>query len=31
VRLRNEGRINDEVLRKIVHELDLSETRLALS
>ena len=31
VRLRNEGRINDEVLRKIQHELDLSETRLALS
>jgi monovalent cation/hydrogen antiporter len=31
VRLRNEGRISDEVLRKIEHELDLSETRLALS
>lgn len=31
VRLRNDGRINDEVLRKIEHELDLSETRLALS
>jgi CPA1 family monovalent cation:H+ antiporter len=31
VRLRNEGRINDEVLRKIEHELDLSESRLALS
>jgi monovalent cation/hydrogen antiporter len=31
VRLRNEGRINDEVLRKIEHELDLSETRIALS
>jgi CPA1 family monovalent cation:H+ antiporter len=31
VRLRNEGRINDEVLRKIEHELDLSETRLTLS
>ncbi len=31
VRLRNEGRINDEVLRKIEHELDLSETRLELS
>ncbi|MFZ0739582.1 MAG: Na+/H+ antiporter [Candidatus Acidiferrales bacterium] len=31
VRLRNEGRINDEVLRKLEHELDLSETRLALS
>ena len=31
VRLRNEGSINDEVLRKIEHELDLSETRLTLS
>lgn len=31
VRLRNEGRINDEVLRKIENELDLSETRMALS
>ena len=31
IRLRNEGRINDEVLRKIEHELDLSESRLALS
>jgi Na+/H+ antiporter len=31
IRLRNEGRINDEVLRKIEHELDLSETRLTLS
>lgn len=31
VRLRNDGRINDEVLRKIEHELDLSETRMALS
>jgi Na+/H+ antiporter len=31
LRLRNEGHINDEVLRKIQHELDLSETRLALS
>jgi CPA1 family monovalent cation:H+ antiporter len=31
VRLRNEGHINDEVLRKIEHELDLSETRLTLS
>jgi monovalent cation/hydrogen antiporter len=31
VRLRNEGRINDEVLRKIEHELDLSESRLVLS
>ena len=31
VRLRNEGRINDEVLRRIERELDLSETRMALS
>ena len=31
VRLRNEGRINDEVLRRIEHELDLSETRMTLS
>ena len=31
VRLRNDGRINDQVLRKIEHELDLSETRLTLS
>jgi Na+/H+ antiporter, bacterial form len=31
VELRNDGRINDEVLRKLEHELDLSETRLALS
>lgn len=31
VRLRNDGRINDEVLRKIERELDLSETRMALS
>jgi Na+/H+ antiporter len=31
VQLRNEGRINDEVFRKIEHELDLSETRLDLS
>jgi CPA1 family monovalent cation:H+ antiporter len=30
VKLRNEGRINDEVLRKVEHELDLSETRLSL-
>ncbi|MDP9337728.1 MAG: Na+/H+ antiporter [Acidobacteriota bacterium] len=29
VRLRDEGRINDEVLRQLEHELDLSETRLA--
>jgi CPA1 family monovalent cation:H+ antiporter len=31
LRLRNDGRINDEVLRKIEHELDLSETRMSLS
>ena len=30
VRLRNEGRINDEVLRKVERELDLVESRLAL-
>ncbi len=30
VKLRNEGRINDEVLRKVEHELDLTETRLSL-
>jgi monovalent cation/hydrogen antiporter len=30
LRLRNEGLINDEVLRKVEHELDLSETRLSL-
>ena len=29
VRLRNEGRINDEVLRRIEHELDLNEARFA--
>ncbi|HME11620.1 MAG TPA: Na+/H+ antiporter [Candidatus Acidoferrum sp.] len=29
LRLRNEGTINDEVLRRIEYELDLSETRLA--
>jgi CPA1 family monovalent cation:H+ antiporter len=28
--LRNEGRINDEVLRRIERELDLSEARLAV-
>jgi Na+/H+ antiporter len=27
VQLRNNGRINDEVLRQLLHELDLSETR----
>ena len=31
LRLRNEGHINDDVLRKIEHELDLSETRLSLN
>jgi monovalent cation/hydrogen antiporter len=30
IRLRNEGRINDEVLRKVEHELDLNEERLTL-
>lgn len=30
VRLRNEGRISDEVLRKIEFELDLTDSRLAL-
>src|SRR5712664_1556597 len=30
VKLRNEGRINDEVLRRVEHELDLSEERLSL-
>ena len=28
IRLRNEGRINDEVLRRIERELDLSESQL---
>jgi len=31
VRLRNEGRINDEVLRRIERELDFSESRLAIA
>ena len=30
VNLRNEGRLNDEVLRRLEHELDLSEIRLSL-
>lgn len=30
VQLRDTGRINDEVLRKVEHELDLTETRLSL-
>jgi CPA1 family monovalent cation:H+ antiporter len=30
VRLRNEGLINDEVLRKVERELDLTEMRLSL-
>lgn len=29
IRLRDDGRINDEVLRHIQHELDLSESRIA--
>jgi CPA1 family monovalent cation:H+ antiporter len=29
VRLRNEGRINDDILRRIERELDLSESRIA--
>jgi monovalent cation/hydrogen antiporter len=29
VRLRNEGRINDEILRRIEYELDLNESRFA--
>src|SRR5262249_50153996 len=28
VRLRNEGRINDEFLREVEHELDLTEARI---
>jgi CPA1 family monovalent cation:H+ antiporter len=31
IRLRNEGRINDEVLRRIERELDLTESRLAIT
>jgi CPA1 family monovalent cation:H+ antiporter len=31
LRLRSEGRINDEVLRRIERELDLSESRLAMA
>ena len=30
IRLRNEGKISDEALRKIEYELDLEETRLIL-
>ena len=30
VSLRNQGRLNDEVLRRIEHELDLGEMRLSL-
>ncbi|HTF66002.1 MAG TPA: hypothetical protein VK638_25270, partial [Edaphobacter sp.] len=30
IRLRDEGRINDEVLRRIERELDLTESRLAI-
>jgi CPA1 family monovalent cation:H+ antiporter len=29
LRLRNDGKIGDEVLRKLQYELDLTETRLA--
>ena len=29
--LRDEGRINDDVLRRLEHELDLNESRLATS
>jgi hypothetical protein len=31
VRLRNEGRINDELLRDLEREMDLSETRFLTS
>ena len=31
IRLRNEGRINDEVLRRLERELDLNESRLVFS
>jgi CPA1 family monovalent cation:H+ antiporter len=31
IRLRDEGRINDDVLRRIERELDLSESRLAIT
>jgi len=31
LKLRGDGRINDEVLRKVEHELDLTETRLSLT
>jgi len=31
VKLRNEGKLNDEVLRRIEHELDLGEMKLALA
>jgi monovalent cation/hydrogen antiporter len=30
IRMRNEGKISDEILRKIEYELDLEETRLIL-
>jgi CPA1 family monovalent cation:H+ antiporter len=29
IQLRDEGRINDEVLRRLERELDLSESRIA--
>jgi len=31
VQLRNQGRINDEVLRELQYELDLTETKYALA
>ncbi len=31
IALRNEGRISDEVLRRLLNELDLSETRIAVT
>jgi monovalent cation/hydrogen antiporter len=30
LKLRDDARINDEALRKVEHELDLTETRLSL-
>jgi hypothetical protein len=30
LKLRDDGRIDDEVLRKVEHEVDLTETRLSL-
>jgi CPA1 family monovalent cation:H+ antiporter len=31
IRLRNEGRINDQIMRRIEHDLDLEDTRLEVS